>query len=272
MSIRSEQGNQVQSHGNVASRDEKSLTSQQQPHESQAADVERGTTQNTLPLGTSFEKLYIARPSISVAQINHKGEIVNQERYWVTAATLETYRNLPEIQPKGIRVVISNIGVDNEDGRSNPEYFTNRNPSRNVSRPDSISYKIPWKENLRIIKQSGLHPLESGPMGELASFWGMKSVARLNAHRLQELCQRRAVPTNTTFIGQSNIFQSSLPSRPFPDTSYMLHEQGPSACRLQSSARTWYSGLAGLSLRFWETLSEVSVQRNNNGSAESENP
>ena len=272
MSIRSEQNNQVQPPGNLTSRHEKRLTSKQQHHESQAADVERGTTQNALPPATPFEKIYIARPSISVAHINHKGEIVHEQRYWATAATLETYQNLPEIQPKEIRVVISNIGVDNENRRSHLEYFTKPNSSHYVSQPDSIPYKIPWKENLRIIKESGLHPLESGPMGELVSFWGMKSVARLNAHRVQELCQRRAVPTNTIFIGQSNIFQSSLPSRPFPDTSYMLHEQGPSACRLLSSARTWYSGLAGLSLRFWETLSEVSVQRNDNGSAESEIP
>ena len=197
---------------------------------------------------------------------------MHQQRCWVTAASLETYQKLPEIPPKGIRVVISNIGVDNEYRRSHLEHFTKRDPSHVVSRPDSIPYKIPWKENLRIIKQSGLYPLKSGPIRELASLVGMKSVARLNAHRLQELCQKRAVPTNTIFVAQSNIFESSLPSRPFPDTSYMLHEQGPSACRLQSSARTWYGGLAGLSLRFWETLSEVSVQRNDDGNAESEIP
>ena len=52
----------------------------------------------------------------------------------------------------------------------------------------------------------------------------------------------------------------------------MLHEQGPSSCHLQSPARTWYGGLNGLSLRFWETISEVSIDRNGNGGAESEIP
>ena len=190
-----------------------------------------------------------------------------QRRNWVTT-NLDAH--LPEIPPRGIRVVVSNIGADSEDRKSHLENFTN--PSPIVSSPDSIPYKIPWKEYSRLIELSALHPLEIGPMRELASLWEMKSVARLNAHRLQELCQEQAEPTNTIFIDQSNIFQSSLPARPFPDTSYMLHEQGPSTCRLQSSARTWYSGFAGHSLRFWETLSEVSVQRNGNGSAASEIP
>ena len=250
MAIGSEQNNHSPAPGTAAGGGQRGSTSQQRPHESQAADVERGTIQNTLPPGTPFEKIYTARPSISVAHINHKGEIVHQERCWVTAATLETYQNLPEIPPKGIRVVISNIGVDNENRGSHLEHSTKTDLSHNVSQPDSIPYKIPWKENLRIIKQFGLYPLESEPIRELVSLVGMKSVARLNAHRLQGLCQKRAVPTNTIFVAQSNIFESSLPSRPFPDTTYMLHEQGPSACRLQSSARTWYSGLAGLSLRF----------------------
>ena len=47
----------------------------------------------------------------------------------------------------------------------------------------------------------------------------------------------------------------------------MLHEEETS---LQSPPRTWYSGPKGLNLRFWETLSEVTVERNDDGSAKSE--
>ena len=272
MSVHPEQSTYSQPLESPVSGCESFSTAQQQPLESQAADVERGPTQNPWPPGTSLEKVYIARPSIYVVHIDHKGQIVPRQRDWVTATSRETYQNLPEIPLKGIRVVISNIGVDHEGYEFLLERFAKRNPIHKVSRLETIPYEIPWRETIRVIKKYCLFPFENSPYREVATLEGMKSVARLNAHRLQELCQKGVVPMNNIFIAQSNIFESSLPSRPYPDRYYLLHEEGHSSCHLQSSARTWYGGLAGLCLRFWEILSEVSVRRNTNGSVESEIP
>ena len=272
MSFHSEQNTHLPPSPEIpASGAETGSASQQQPHESQAADVETGPTQNPLPPGAPFGEAYIARPSTSVVDVNNKGEILHQQRYWVTP-TSDPYQNLPETPSGGIRVVIMNIGLDSETSKLIFEDSTNFDSSHNVSELDRIPYDIPLKEVLRIGLRSGLYPLTSGPGGQYASSVAKKRVALLNAHRLQEICQEGAVPGDNIFITQSNIFESSLPSRPYPDRSYMLHEQGSRSCHLQSPARTWYGGLGGLSLRFWETLSEVSVYRNDNGSAESEIP
>ena len=268
MSFHSEQNTHLSQSPEIpASGAETGSTSQQQPHESQAADAETGTTQDPLPPGAPFGKAYIARPSALLVDVNNKGEIVHQQRFWVPA-TSETIQNLPQTPPRGVRVGISNIGLDNETSKFILDSSTKMFPIGG----DNIPYKIPGKEGLRKILESGLYALTGELTGEFASFLEKKSVARLNAHRLQELCQEGAVPAHNFFIAQSNIFVSSLPSRPFPDRSYMLHEQGFSSCRLQSPARTWYGGLGGFSLRFWETFSEVSIDRNENGSAESEIP
>lgn len=271
MSLHSRQNNHMPPLESFTSESEGSSTSQQQPQASQADDVERGTAQNTVPPGTPLETVYIARPSIFIATVNHRGKIVHRRRDWVTKTTSEMIDNLPEVPPKGIRVAVINIGVDNESAKVLLKYLGKTTQSDNDSQLDVRSYKIPWKERLRYALRSSVYDTD-GLNGEFSSLVGTRSVAHLNAHRLQQLCQEGAVAENDIFIAQSNILESSLPSSPYPDRYYMLHEEGSSSCRLQSSARSWYHGWSGLNLRFWETLSEVAVCRRDDGGAEGEVP
>ena len=230
MSVHSEQSIHSQPLESPGSGFESFSTAQQQPYEAQAADVERETTRNALAPGKPFGDLYTARPSIFIVPITHKEEIVYRQRHWVTATTFsDDYQNLPDIPPKGIRIGILNVGVYDETGESIVEWLKQTSPFYNVSGLDMIPYKLPWREFWPVTKDTGFNLLEN--------LLGMKRLARLNAHRLQELCQKRAIPPNNIFIAQSNIFESSLPSRPYPDRFYMLHEEGRS-CPLQSSGRT----------------------------------
>ena len=258
MSVHSEQNIHLQPLESPVRGVESFWTAQQQPLEHRAADVEREATQDTTLSAKSFEEVYIPRPSVFIVHITHTGKIVHRQRYWVTARSLEIYQNLPDIPPNGIRVVILIVGVEDQIGKCLLKNLTKIHPSHSLSGHDSIPYKIPLRELWRMSKESGLSSLESGLPEELANLAEIKKLARLNAHRLQELYQKRAVPPDNVFIAQSNIFESSLPSGPYPDRFYMLHEEGHS-CPLQSSAQTWYGGPSGLSLGFWETLSEVSV-------------
>ena len=243
-------------------------TSEHHTDQTRAEDIERGPSQHPPPpkSGTkSAEPEYSAYPSVTVIDICNNGTIKQQARLWAKDYVAS---QIPELKNNWIRVNILDIGHDlgHSDVTNTfvKKVMLPETPPHGLQQPT-----MGWKQLRHIVRKSFFFPT-STPFDESLETHQSENAARLNAVRLHALCEKKRTNIDPVFITQSNIFQSSLPSLPFPERYYMLHNGGIGETPLQSPARTWASGINGFPLEFWEILSLLKVSWAQDNRAESE--
>ena len=244
-------------------------TSEHHTDESPAEDIERGTSQNSRPPKSSTkpaEPKYSAYPSVTIIDICNNGTIKQQARIWATDFVAS---QLPELKNNWIRVKILDIGHNPEQSEavntSVKKFFSHETPPHGLQQ-----HKHGWKQRLQIIRKSVFFPTSLPHYESLETYLVSVNAARLNAVRLHALCEKKSTNIDPVFIAQFYIFQSSLPSLPYPERYFMLHDGAIGETHLQSPAMTWASGIEGIPLEFWEILSEVKVSWTQDSRAESE--
>jgi hypothetical protein len=232
---------------NPADERENGATPHQQPGGPQATDIEKGTTQKPWPPANSIEEDYVPRPSIFMIHFDNKGEIKYQGRAWGKDA--DTFsKEVPDPPANGLQVVILDLGPDDTDFKPNQLL--------DPSSDEPLKHKIGWKLQLRMGRQGAIY----GSGDDVAEAYLEWKRSLLNVWRLQNICRKDVDSTGLIFTAQANIFESLLPSRPFPDRFFML-EQGGALSSSQSPARTWHNNIGAFNIRFWKTFSKVSVMR-----------